>query len=453
MKKEWTTKQAILLCLGVSILLFVWCNLLAPVAGMGGSDYFQIASGGFFLNSSNGCQTYFTAIPCENSYTGTMNWILRPLSALFSGFDVRGLASIYFLAVLLSMGYFIAKYPAEKSWYKLLIAGVGIFLFCDFAYLLHLNSLNIEGAFYCVILVTVCLILSQLYGKPGMIRTLLCALLSFFAAGLKPGYFWIGIFLALCLIPTLFVRKDLWYRIVTACLAVAVSVGSVVCFSGGVFFQKEQQNRFHAVYYGILKDNPDKAAVLDLGLPAEAEQYVGKTVYDVDSAVLDDGRLSVNYGKIIGYYLTHPSAFLEKLECAADNGYEIRQQYVSNYPEIQKLKYGFNLYSGLKRRFIQPDFWFVLAFFGAVIIWCGIRLKKAEQNVQKAQALFLILLCVAALFAFMAPIFVSGEAALGAELFLYNILFDVVLCHVIVGGTMILLKRRENVQKKYGVQQ
>ena len=65
----------------------------------------------------------------------------------------------------------------------------------------------------------------------------------------------------------------------------------------------------------------------------------------------------------------------------------------------------------------------------------------------------MIFLCVAALAAFVAPIFVSGEAALGAELFLYNLLFDVVLCHVIIGGTLILLKRREAIQNKYGVQQ
>ena len=451
LKREWTKKQTIFLFLGISMILFLWCNHLPPIAGMGGADYFQIASGGFYLNSSNGCQTYFSPIPFENSYTGSMNWLLRPLSVLFSGLDVRFLASAYFLAVLLSMAYFLAKFPAEKPWHRLFIGGVGIFLFCDFAYLLHLNSLNLEGAFYAVILVTVGLLLSQFYTKPGIVRTIFCAVLAFFAAGLKTGYFWIGILLALCLLPTLFVRKELWYRVITVALAVIVSAGSVVCFSEGVFFQKEQQNQFHSVYYGILKDNPD--AVSDLGLPEDARKYAGKTVYEVDASVLDDGRFQVEDRTILAYYLTHPKILWEKLERSADNAYEIRQQYVSNYPEVQKLKYGFNLYSAVKRRFLQPDFWFVLVFFGAVMVFSAIRLKKSQKPSERAHALFLILLCVAALAAFVAPIFVSGEAALVAELFLYNLLFDVVLCHVIISGTLILLKRREAIQNKYGVQQ
>lgn len=451
MKKEWTGKQTTLLLVGISLILFVWCNWLPPVAGMGGADYYQIASGGFYLNSSNGCQTYFSAIPYENSYIGSQNWILRPLSLLLSGLDVRFLATFYFLAVLLAMAWLLRKYPAEKSWHKLLIGGVGIAVFCDFAYLLHLNSLNVEGAFYATILAAVCLLLSQFYEKPGFFRTLLCAVLAFFAAGLKTGYFWIGLVLGLCLLPTLFVRKELWYRIVAVCLAVAVSVGSFVCFGDGVFFQKEQQNKFHSVYYGILKDNPE--AVTDLELPTDATQYIGKTVYEVDASVLDDARYQVSYATIASYYLTHPKALWNKLERSADNGYEIRQQYVSNYPETQKLKYGFNLYSALKRRFIQPDFWFVLVFLGAVIVFCAIRLKKSQKSQEKAQTVFLIILCVATLAAFIAPVIVSGEAALGAELFLYNILFDIVLCHVMIGGTLILLKRRENIQNKYGVQQ
>ncbi len=453
MKKEWTTKQAILLFLGIAFVLFAWCNWLPPVAGMGGADYFQIASGGFFLNSSNGCQTYFTSIPYENSYTGTLNWILRPLSAVFSGFDVRVLGTLYFFAVVLAFCLFLAKLPTEKSWHKLFIGGVGIFFFCDFAYLLHLNSFNPEGAFYSLILIMICLLLSQFYTKPGIFRSILYLALAFFVAGVKTGYFWIGIFFACFLLPTLLVRKDLWYRVVTVLLTVAVCVGCVVCFGDGVSYQEERDNRFHAVFYGILKDNPDQTAIDSLGLPTEAMSYAGKTVYEVDAAVLDDARLSANYQDIVSYYLTHPTQLWAKMERSADNGYEIRQQYVSNYPEIHKLKYGFNGYSALKRRFLQPDFWFVLVFLGAVIIFSALQLKKGSEASKKAHYLFLILLCVATLASFMAPVFISGEAALGAELFLYNLLFDIVFCQVIIGGTVILLKRRENIQKKYGVQQ
>lgn len=453
MKKEWTTKQAILCFIGVAFVLFAWCNWLPPAAGMGGADYFQIASGGFGLTSSNNCQTYFTSIPWENSYTGSMNWILRPLSALFSGFDVRVLGSFYFVAVCLSFIWMLSKIPVEKDWYKLLIGGVGIFFFCDFAYLLHLNSFNPEGAFYCLILVMICLLISQFYTKPGYARSILYLALCLFASGLKTGYFWIGILFAVMLLPTLLVRKELCYRLITVLLTVAVCVSCFVCFGDGVFYQKEQQNQFHSVYYGVLKDNPDPNAVSALGLPPEAASYVGKTIYDVDASVVDNASFSAEYGDILSYYLLHPTQLWNKLERSADNGYEIRQQYISNYPEYFKLKYGFNGYSALKRRFIQPDFWFVLVFLGAVLIFSALQLKKTEHTSKKAHYLFLILLCVTTLAVFVAPVLVSGEAALGAELFLYNLLFDLVFCHVIVGGTIILLKRRENIQKKYGVQQ
>ena len=453
MKKELTSKKIVLGFFGIMLVLFVWCNILAPVAGMGGADYYQIASGGFWLNSSNGCQTYFASIPYENGYTGTMNWILRPLSALGLGLDVRILASVYFAAVLIAFFLLLSKMQTEKLWHKALIGGVATVIFCDFAYLLHLNSMNPEGALYCLVLVMICVLISQFLLKPGLGRSILYLALAFVVAGIKTGYFWIGILLSLCLLPTLLIKKEWWYRIVIVILTMAVCVGCAACFGNGVYYGKEQQNRFHSVYYGVLKDNPDPSALATLGLPEDAKAYVGKTVYEVDSSVLDDARYQPGFGKVASYYLTHPKTLWDKLERSADNGYEIRQQYNSNYPEYHKIKHGFEGYSAIKRRFIQPDFWFVLAVLGAVIVFSVLQLKKQTDDRKKAYYLFMILLSVTTLCSFVAPVFISGEAALGAELFLYNILFDVILCHIIIGGTVIICKRREAIREKYGVEQ
>ena len=320
MKKELTSKKIVLGFLGIMLVLFIWCNILGPVAGMGGGDYFQIASGGFWLNSGNGCQTWFASISAENGYTGTMNFILRPLSAMFSGFDVRILSTLYFAAVLIAFFFLLGKMQTEKLWHKVLIGGVATFIFCDFAYLLHLNSFNPEGALYCFILVMICLLSSQLLTKPGICRTVLYLVLAFLVAGLKTGYFWIGILLAVCQLPVLMAKKELWYRIVTVLLTVAVSVGCVACFGQGVYYGKEQQNRFHSVYYGVLKDNDDPKASDSLGLPPKANAYAGKTVYEVDEAIVDDMRYQASYGEVASYYLTHPLKLLEKLERSADNG-------------------------------------------------------------------------------------------------------------------------------------
>ncbi len=453
MKEGWTSKKIIFAFLGIMLILFAWCNLFGPVAGMGGADYFQIASGGFWLNSENCCQTYFTSIPCESWYHGTMNWILRPLSAVFSGFDVRILATLYFAAVLIAFFGLLTKLQTEKLCYKALIAGLVTLIICDFAYLLHLNSMNPEGALYCFVLVMICTLLSQLLFKPGIGRTVLYLALAFLVAGIKTEYFWIGILLAACQLPVLMVKKDLWYRIVTVVLTIAVSVGCVVCFGDGVYFGKQQQNRFHSVYYGVLKDNADPSALERLGLPEEARAYVGKTVYEVDASVVEDARYQVDSGKIASYYLTHPDVLWNQLEAGADNGYEIRQQYHSNYPGFHGIKHGFDGYSALKRHFIQPDFWLIPVFFGAVIVFCVLQLKKKPEDGKKAYHLMMIMLCITAMASFVAPVFISGEAGLGAELFLYNLLFDIVLCQVVVGGTVTLCKRRENIQKKYGVEQ
>lgn len=453
MKKQWTSVQTIGAFLGIVLMLFAWCNLLGPVAGMGGADYYQVASGGFHLMSANNCQTYFPSIPPEDSYRGTMNWILRPLSSAFPGLDVRVLSTVYFLAVVLVFAWFLKKLKPEKNWYLFLIAGVAGFIFCDFAYLLHLNSLNPQGAFYGIILVMVSLLLLQMHHKTGLLKTVIYLFLCFMISGLKTGYWWIGVLFAVLLLPTFYLRKDALYRGVTLGLTVVTCIGCVVCYGDGVYYQKDQQNLFHSAYYGVLKENPDPQAISKLGLPEAAKEYSGKTIYDVSESVVDDRTLQTSYGKIMGYYLTHPKQFLDKLECSADNGYEIRQQYVSNYPDGDRLKYGFNLYSAIKRRFMQPDLWFVLVFLGAVAIYCALQVKKAIEASKKAHYLFLVLLCVVTLVTFVAPVIISGQAALDAELFLYNLLFDIVLCHVIVGGTITLTKRRENIQKKYGVQQ
>ncbi len=453
MKKELTSGKTVFLFVGIVCLIFMWCNLLPPVATMGGADYYQIASGGFLLNSSNGAQTYYSSIPAEHAYRGTMNWILRPLSAVLPGLDVRVLSCVYLIVTLVAAAFFLWKLKPEKEWYRLLIAGVCVVIFCDFAYLLHLNSLNVEGAFYCILLVMTVLLLLQIHHKTTIWKTVLILALSLIAAGLKTGYFWLGILLPCLLCSTFYLRKDSLYRIVTSVLIVVTVGSSLMLFGGGVHGQKEKINLFHSVYYGVLKDSATPNAVSRLGLPEEVAAYSGKTFYDVDTSVTDDGRIYPSYGKIFTYYLTNPGEFLAKMERSADNAYEIRQQYISNYPDVQKLKYGFNLYSAFKRRFIQPDFWFVLVFLAAVVIFSVLQMRKEQNLSKKAHYFLMILLCVITLFCFVAPVIISGEAALCAELFLYNLFFDIVLANVLIGGSIILVKRRESVQQKFGVQQ
>jgi hypothetical protein len=451
LRKYFTYKN---ISISLFILFFLFCNIIAPVTGIFGGNYYQYSSGGFNLANLGANSNYFvkdfvSSFP-ENHYFGTMNLILIPLSAIFKNIDIRALGFIYFIILLLAFIMLLRILKFEKEWQNWLFSFFCVFVFSDFAYLLHLNSPNIEPAFLTAIILLTTIILCQFYGKkPTIINSILFSLLAFFVGGLKTSYYFIAPLLMLMLFSTFYLRKDLLYKAVNIILFLAVSLSSIWFFGNGVSPILKKIDIVNSVFYGALKEDAKNEDFKKLKLPENYINNSGKSYYEIENKEIN---IDTNYMDIWRYYLTSPKKYLDKLELSANNGYEIRPRYLSNYENgAPKLKNGWTLYSEFKRRFIQPDFWVVLAVLFGTILFSSLNIKKENDNRIKSHYLYLIIACVVAFSSFITPVVLQGEAELARNLFFYNVFFDIILINIVVGGAIVAAKRRDVLKDKYGL--
>lgn len=455
MKKYLNNKNTALALLA---LIFLFSNIIFP-AGIAGGNYYEYSSGGFVQGGANDYQMVFkfNSIEPQSYYSGTMNWVLRPLSKLLPSVDIRILGTVYFLIVLCFFAYFIKKMQFSKKWHEILFEAFSIFVFADFAYLLHLNTMTTGGLLLCALLTMTLILMIQYHIKANIFLNFVYAFLCVFVGGLSEGWYILGILLSFLILPALIVRRDKKF-LVSSIIATALPVILVaVMFSGGVSGQIKTDNLTNATFYGIYKDNK----VTDLNnekMPNEyLKAYSGKSNFEIDEKVKESKEFknAVNkysYTDILNFYLKNPSMFKDKLEITAGNAFEIRARYLANYP-TGGLKNGFTLYSTLKRRFMQPSLWFVLAVPLGTAVFCGLNLKKEKKKSVKCHYVYMIILSLISIFAFCAPIIISGEALISENLFCYNILFDILFVNIVVGGFIIASARRDKLREQYGVNQ
>jgi len=443
--KRYVTHKNIALAL--LFVIFLFSNLIPP-AGIAGGNFYEYSSGGYAQGDTSSAIAFsYSSIPYENYYHGTMNWVLRPLSKVIPLIDIRVTGFLLFIIVFALFGAVIYKMNFKKKWHAVLFEFMAVFVFGDFAYLLHYNTMTTQGLLLCSMLVMTLILLWQFHIKASIAMSIIYAFLCLFAGGLSEGWFILGILLNLLTIPTFFVRKDKKYIIATSAACVLSIIAVSALFSGGVSEQIKYDNLVNATFYGIYKDNPyvtdnekmDKALI---------EKYSGKSNFEINEKI----DMDYTYSDILGYYLKNPSFFKQKLEISAGNAFEIRARYLANQPD-GSLKNGFTLYSAIKRRFMQPDLWFIVAVALGIMVFCGLNIKGEENKGIKAHYCYMIILALISLYAFLTPVIISGEAGISEKLFLYNIIFDIMLVNAVVGGSIIASARRDKLKEKYGVNQ
>ncbi len=444
MKKYITHKN---IALALLFVIFLFSNLIPP-AGIAGGNFYEYSSGGYAQGDTSSAIVFqYSKIPCESYYSGTMNWVLRPLSKIIPVIDIRVTGFLLFLAVFVIFGLVIYKMNFKKAWHAVLFEFMAVFVFGDFAYLLHYNTMTTQGLLLGALLIMTLILLWQFHIKTSAVLSAVYCALCVFVGGLSEGWFILGILLSLLIIPTLLIRNDKKYLTATvvACFLGIVAVSAL--FSGGVSEQIKYDNLINSTFYGIYKDNAAEfnSAKLDEEI---IQKYSGKSTYEIEEKI----EMDYSYSDILGYYVKNPSVFKNKLEIAAGNAFEVRARYLANKPD-GTLKNGFTIYSALKRRFMQPNLWFVLAVALGIIIFCGLNIKNESDKRIKCHYAYLIILALISLYAFVAPLIISGEAGISENLFCYNIIFDIMLINAVTGGAIIASNRREKLKEKYGVNQ
>lgn len=365
-----------------------------------------------------------------------MNTLILPGRTIF---DIRFLAAIYSILFLMAL-YLLVKYlkwgRSAVSW---LMAVLAVVLFTDVGYISYFNSLYGEALSFVSLLLTmgmVALLVKQ--EQPG-----LWALGGFFAAallltGAKAQNAPMGLLLAVFGLGLLRLRKDKrWRRAVVfgSTLLVVTMTVSYASVPDGI----RVCNKYQSVFYGILKDSPAPEADLqELGLTEELAVLAGTNYFmqeyplDIKNPVLlEEISRKVNPFKVAMFYLRHPARFIEKLEIAAENGFQLIQGF-GNYEKQEGVEYkknadSFRLWSNFKQKALPHSLLFVAVFFGvyfALLIFLYVHKKHLRERILLEAFL---LIGFTGIIQLVIPIIGDGEADLSKHLFLFNVCFDIML--------------------------
>ena len=233
-----------------------------------------------------------------------------------------------------------------------------------------------------------------------------------------------------------------WKRISIGA-ALLVSMVSLGCYFS-VSREIKVCNKYQTVFYGILKDSPDPAGDLgELGLDPSLAVLAGTNYFikqypiDIKDPVFKEMLYEkVSHFKVTGFYLKHPQRFLQKLESAAEHGFQLKQGF-GNYEKFDGIQYKqtsnvFGLWSDFKMDVLPHTLSFVVIFFTIVMLVLLYEYKRASGLKIRFFIEFLGFITLTGIIQFVLPVIGDGDADLSKHLYLFNVCFDLLFAAGIV---------------------
>lgn len=441
-------------------LLVLFMVILPPVFGIGGGEQFEVLThvglfspGGDFSVIS-GSYGVMEGIGAQGFYETCLAALVNLCrgAGMFPIQLLGGVYSIIFLAAL----YVILKHlQGMRLWVNIAVSALFVLIFCDLGYLAYFNSFYRDALSFVLLFAIAAVVLSMRHEMKWWKLALYTLLAAAFVFTRKLNFL-VGLGLVFAAVWMVWLPRMGRLKIGAWLCAVVIAVS---CLFGFLVtpVPAEQESKFHAVYYGVLKnsDNIEMDAA-DLGVNPD---FAGKTYYDVaqaDHSAAD----AVTYGEIAAFYLTHPSAFMRELNIAADNSYFLAQGYL-DYQQAGaafgvKSHLALKIWSFLKRTVIPKGLWVILVFFAAYLVLCIVNARKyhaAGDGKNMYLAGVLAVLPIAALIELIGTVILTGEAAISRNLFCFGIYFDLMLVSAIIWAVHTILERRHDMKAKYGVNQ
>ncbi len=381
------------------------------------------------------------------------------LAKLVSGDIVYSAVPAFIYLIILLIGIFLLLKNAfgKYDWNNILLSLMCLFILADSGYTAFLNTPYIEAAAYVYLIFTIGACLWACKEKNGILAGIIAGIAGTLFAGVSIITAWIGFLIAVFFIRLYFAKPTVAQKIISLLCAIVVAVVSAAT----IYFAEPQDAKlFDSVFYGVAVEDETQAQALGID-EKTAQAFSGKASFEEDSMrYLSATRFSdsVSYTDISLFYLLHPSVYIKNLEKVANNSVMISTEYLGNYPygSGKGLAQGefFKLYSQIKSRLIPANLWIIVVIWIALCIGVLFYRKKYAMHTQSKLVCDLILLCVlATIIAFKLPLILGGLVQIGFYMHLYNLLFDICLIVILVGGSKMLWIRREALKEKYGVNQ
>jgi hypothetical protein len=348
-------------------------------------------------------------------------------------FDLHILGFVHVLAFIAAFWILMKGWQASTGFSPLFLLPALLLIFCDLGYTAYFNSFYSEASSLIFLIAMVGAGLKLAAQNPKQTRSLLlfCLCTGLFIGAKPQNFTFIPPIILFCFRLAMVERRKSWRAIIAAfVLTLVVAAGALNIIAPWY----TNNGKYQSTFYGILKDSPDPAQDLrDLGLNEKFAVLANTTTFhqnlpvDIRSREFhEDFYQRINHLKIIGFYLTHPDRFLDKLRLTVRHGFTLRAGY-GNFekatgapPQSEAERWSF--WSGFKKSYWPKQLWLFVAYCAIllVLIVKGYREGKATRLTRE----FHLMLWLMMLIAFVTPIIGDGESDFIKHLFLFNALFD-----------------------------
>lgn len=444
------------------LLLSVYVLFVPPAVGVSddGSMYGILVQNGLYQTdeAANFNLVYGVGEAGNGTHTTVPISLAKGIAGLFSDtyFPVYVLSAIYLLLFIAGIYLAFSKMEFSVPWILWVTMAAAFLIWGDAGYLAYFNALTYEGAALAFfILLCGALLRLVLSEKPAVWNLVLAAVAGFLFAGCAKPLYFLSPFIALFILRLGWVRKESWWKAISAVLAVLLFAGNTALFTAQSL-PNDSMSRYHAVFYGALAHADETEAMRGMkwfGMPEEAASLAGSTYYEHPewtSAQKDELVQNVSYGRVAGYYFAHPKTLASGMSNWAKNSFFIRQDYLKHFQWDDQKKPLPYLWNTVKRVLPMQNAFFMVVLWAAFLAVLLVYRKKSEKKTVYDFGLWI--LCSSAVAFFLPGIF-FGEAQISKTMFPFGIFFDMSVLFLIGWGISVLIERRQRLKEKYGVTQ
>lgn len=368
-------------------------------------------------------------------------------------YDIRFLAAIY-AAGFLAATYIILKFmtsavrlaidetsPRVAKVLPWAFAGLYVFIFGDFGYLLYFNSFFGEPLSYVSLLLLTALTLRlATSARPGIPLYIAWLLTAAVFIGAKQQNAPVGVLLIAFIFCLLKLRRDSrWKRAVLFSVAGIAVVSAVVFLAVSGDIQYLNQN--HLLAMGLDRYVDTEQELTDLNISPQFYILKDQTGYEDYPVVLITSPLMFSgaYNQLSTldaalFYMHSPGPLLKQLESASDKAFTIRAN-LGNFPQSAGKPSGaqthfFAGYGFLKQRMFPRTFGFLAVAFAAAAIaaaWIYRQFYRRGDMAARLAVEYGVFVGLMGVLQVFISVLGSGDADLQKHLFLFNADFDLLL--------------------------
>ncbi len=317
------------LALTIAVLILVFTLFVPPPVGVADDGDFGKVLGAFDVDPGDASHLFryitvhyqidparhwWSSFPSSEMLLMIPALALNRLIAKPGIFDLRAMGAVHAALFVLALALYLPAVRRFPPLRRALLQGAAIFVFCDTMYVSYWNSVYMDApALLFLLLVAVFFVRIMSAKQARTVDWIGITASAFLFATAKSQH-------ALAALPIAAILFRMGRRR-TAVLLAMVSLFWIL----NVPFDYPATARFNLIFYRILPQAPDRdRALAELGLDSSYTSKIGMYAYmphaEMDNPVwVHRFEERATYGRLIGYYLRHPSAPLSMLAAGLED--------------------------------------------------------------------------------------------------------------------------------------